>query len=111
MMNASFLRAIAGGEHRMPLCADNLLVDLDLHEDNLPTGTSLRIGAAVCEVTYRAHIGCSKFERPYGMDALNFTNSKTCEAQRLRALFIPNHRTGLIRLAKLSKHSFPSNST
>src|SRR2546430_1912680 len=51
VMNSRFLEAISGGAERMSLAGDNLIVDLDLHEDNVPPGTRLRIGPAVLEVT------------------------------------------------------------
>ena len=98
MMNASFQRTIAGDEDRMTLAGDNLLVDLDLNKDNLPTGARLRIGSSVVEVTDLPHTGCSKFERRYGIDALNFTSSHTHKFQRLRGLFVRTIKPGLIRV-------------
>src|SRR5438045_1762031 len=39
MMNDRFLRQVAGGEDDMCLAGDNLIVDLELSEANLPTGS------------------------------------------------------------------------
>ena len=44
LMNARFLRQIAGAEDAMCLAGDNLIVDLDLSEENLPAGSRLAIG-------------------------------------------------------------------
>ena len=98
MMNSRFLRVIAGGEERMPLSGDNLLVDLDLSDENLPSGTRLKIGTAVFEVTDIPHTGCAKFQRRYGVDALEVVNSETYKARRLRGLFTRAIQPGKIRV-------------
>lgn len=97
VMNSRFLRIIAGDDTRMPLAGDNLLVDLDLSEENLPTGAQLQIGTATFEVTDIPHTGCQKFQRRYGKDALEFVNGETYKAQRLRGLFIRTIQAGKIQ--------------
>ena len=86
VMNSRFLEAIAGEAERMSLAGDNLIVDLDLHEDNLPPGTRLRIGRALVEVTNVPHTGCSKFERRYGKAVLDLTNTPEGSAMHLRGV-------------------------
>jgi len=86
VMNSRFLEVIAGEVERMNLAGDNLIVDLDLHIDNLPTGTRLRIGQALLEVTDSPHTGCKKFQQRYGKDALDITNTPEGSAMRLRGL-------------------------
>ena len=49
-MRADVARLIADGQD-LSLFGDNLLVELDLSVENLPAGTRLRIGTALCEVT------------------------------------------------------------
>jgi MOSC domain-containing protein YiiM len=97
-MNARFLEAIAGSGDRMNLAGDNLIVDLDLQESNLPLGTRLRIGQAVIEVTDRPHTGCSKFERRYGNAMRDLTNSPEGMALRLRGLYARVVHEGEVRL-------------
>ena len=66
---------------------DQLYVDLDLSVDNLPPGTRLAIGgSAVVEVTEEPHLGCGKFIKRYGVEALKIVNSDTGRAMRLRGL-------------------------
>jgi MOSC domain-containing protein YiiM len=66
---------------------DQLYVDLDLSVDNLPPRTRLAVGeSAVVEVTEEPHLGCGKFIKRYGVDALKFVNSATGRAMRLRGL-------------------------
>jgi MOSC domain-containing protein YiiM len=70
LMNVHMLRAVCeGDEARMPLSGDNLLVDLDLSEANLPIGTRLCMGAAVLRVSPVPHRPCDKFVRRFGARA------------------------------------------
>ncbi len=82
----------------MPLAGDNLVVDLDLHENNLPAGTRLRIGQAVIEVTDLPHTGCKKFHGRYGKEALVLVNSAEGRVLRLRGLYARIIRGGEIRV-------------
>lgn len=72
-------------EHRA-LAGDQLHVDLDLSEANLPTGTRLAIGGAVIEVTDQPHTGCAKFGERFGADALRFVNVGAGRELRLRGI-------------------------
>jgi MOSC domain-containing protein YiiM len=97
VINSRFLEAIAEDAERMALSGDNLVVDLDLHQDNLPVGARLRIGEAVLEVTDHPHTGCVKFERRYGKAALDLTNTPEGLAARLRGLLARVIQEGDIR--------------
>jgi MOSC domain-containing protein YiiM len=88
VMNSRFLRLIAGSEDRISLAGDNLIIDLDLSDKNLPPGTRLQIGGALFETTDLAHTGCEKFKSRYGADALELVNSDAYKSQRLRGLFL-----------------------
>lgn len=65
---------------------DQLYVDLDLSAENLPTGARIAVGDAVLEVTAEPHLGCGKFSRRFGVDALKVVNSATGRAMRLRGV-------------------------
>jgi hypothetical protein len=84
LMNARAARLVASGVERAPLAGDQLYVDLDLSEANLPPGSRLRIGSAVIEITAEPHRGCQKFTQRFGLAALRFVNSETGAALRLR---------------------------
>lgn len=76
IMNARFLRQIAGHDDAVALAGDNLIVDLDLSEENLPPGSRLTIGAgAVIEINATPHTGCGAFQKRYGADARAFMNN------------------------------------
>jgi len=88
LMNARFLRQIAGGDEAICLAGDNLIVDLDLSAANLPAGSRLAIGAeVVLEISELPHTGCSKLESRYGREARTFMNSKRGKALNLRGRY------------------------
>jgi hypothetical protein len=86
IMNARAIALLAQDPARWPLAGDQLYVDLDLSEENLPPGTRLAIGSAVIEVTAQPHTGCKKFMARFGADALKFVNSPTGRALHLRGI-------------------------
>jgi MOSC domain-containing protein YiiM len=98
VMNARFLEAIAGDAERMNLAGDNLIVDLDLHESNLPAGTRLRVGQAVIEVTDHPHTACVKFECRYGKTMRELADTREGLALRLRGLYARVIHEGEVRL-------------
>ncbi|MEL7208423.1 MAG: MOSC domain-containing protein, partial [Actinomycetota bacterium] len=59
LMGARAIRAIAGDPDRWAPAGDQLYVDLDLSEANLPPGTRLRIGRAEAEVSPAPHRAAS----------------------------------------------------
>ncbi len=86
IMNSRILAQIAGSPERMPLAGDQLIVDLDLSEANLPPWTKLAIGTAVIEITDQPHNGCAKFSRRFGVDAHRFVNSPLGKELHLRGI-------------------------
>ena len=74
-----------------PLAGDQLYLDLDLSEGNLPAGSQLAFGdpdapGAVIEVTEQPHTGCAKFVARFGPDAMRFVNGRVGRPRRLRGL-------------------------
>jgi MOSC domain len=76
------MTVIASGNDVVALAGDQIYVDLDISEANLPAGTRLLMGSAVLEVTDKPHTGCGLFKARFGADALRFVN--TGEGRRLR---------------------------
>jgi MOSC domain-containing protein YiiM len=97
LMNARAVALLAGARERWPLAGDQLYVDLDLSDENLPPGTRLEIGSAVLEVSAAPHRGCKKFMARYGLDALKFVNSEVGYALNLRGINARVVRSGTIR--------------
>ena len=87
VMNHRMVAFLAGDDpDRRALAGDQLFVDLDLSEDNLPTGTRLAIGTAVIEVTEMPHRGCAKFMARFGEEAMRFVNGRLGRELRLRGI-------------------------
>lgn len=86
VMNARIIGLVAQTEERWPLAGDQLYVDLDLSDENLPPGTRLAIGSAVLEVSAVPHTGCRKFSDRFGVDAMKFVNSPEGKQLHLRGI-------------------------
>ena len=84
IMNSRAAALVAGPVDRWPLCGDQLYVDLDISEANLPAGSRLRVGATVVEITEPPHTGCAKFTERFGLDAMRVVNSPEGRSLRLR---------------------------
>jgi MOSC domain-containing protein YiiM len=97
LMNARVIALIAQEKARWPLAGDQLYVDLDLSEDNLPPGTRLSLGTALIEVTAVPHLGCKKFVARFGLDAMKFVNSPLGRQLHLRGINAKVIRPGHIR--------------
>lgn len=99
IMNARFLRQIAGIDDDMCLAGDNLIVDLDLSEANLPAGSRLQFGSeVVIEISALSHTGCSKFAGRYGSEARSFANNPRGSALHLRGRYARIVHGGVICL-------------
>lgn len=97
LMNVRVVEAVAGSMKRWPLAGDQLYVDLDLSQANLPPGTRLSIGTAVIEITPQPHRGCDKFAARFGIDALKFVNSAEGRALGLRGVNAKVVQAGRVR--------------
>jgi len=97
IMNSRAVALVAGSRDRWPLAGDQLFVDLDLSETNLPPGTMLELGSALLEITAKPHTGCSKFAARFGQDAMQFVNSVLGKELHLRGLNARVVRAGPVR--------------
>lgn len=86
LMNSRVAALVAQDKERWPLAGDQLYVDMDLSEANLPAGTRLKLGGAVIEVSAVPHTGCKKFVERFGMDAVKFVNSAEGKQRHLRGI-------------------------
>ena len=86
IMNARVINLVAQTKERWPLAGDQLYVDLDLSDENLPPGTRLAIGDAIIEVTAEPHTGCKKFVARFGLEAMKFVNSGLGKKINLRGI-------------------------
>ncbi|MHA1548548.1 MAG: MOSC domain-containing protein [Alphaproteobacteria bacterium] len=84
VINARFLALIAQDRARWALAGDNLVIDMDLTPENLPSGTRLAIGAAVIEISDYPHFPCADFAERYGRDATVYVARGRGRELRLR---------------------------
>lgn len=103
IMNARVIALLAQDEARWPLAGDQLYVDMDLSDDNIPPGTRLALGSAVIEVSAQPHSGCKKFSSRFGMDAIKFVNSPEGKQLHLRGINTRVIQAGMIRVGDVLK--------
>jgi hypothetical protein len=105
VMNARVIELLAQEPERWALAGDQLYVDFDLSEANVPPGTRLAIGDAVIEITAPPHLGCKKFSARFGPDAMKFVNSPEGKQLHLRGVNAKVVQEGTVRIAyTVEKH-------
>lgn len=96
-MTASQVMACFTGDD-ITRCGDNLYVDFNLTEAELPVGTVLEIGSAHLRVSDVENDACGKFADRFGKDALKFVREPANRPLRLRGIFLQIVRSGSIHL-------------
>ena len=97
IMNARVAGLLAQDADRWQLFGDQLYIDFELSEANLPSGARLALGDAVIEVTPVDHTGCKKFAERFGVDAVKFVSTPEGKALRLRGMYAKVVQPGPIR--------------
>lgn len=97
VINSRLIALLAQDENRWKLAGDQLFIDLDLSNENLPAGTRLAIGSAVIEITPKPHNGCKKFVERFGLEAMKFVNSTVGKQFHLRGIYAKVVQSGVIR--------------
>ncbi len=98
IMNSRVTALVAQHKDRWQLAGDQLYLDLDLSEKNVPARTRFAIGAAVIEVSPQPHLGCRKFVSRFGLEAMQFVNSPVGRQLRLRGINARVVQAGVIRV-------------
>jgi MOSC domain-containing protein YiiM len=97
IMNARAIALFAGDDRtRWAAAGDQLYVDINLSDDNLPAGSRLQLGTAIVEVTEKPHTGCAKFAERFGMDVARFVNSADGTELHLRGINARVVRAGTV---------------
>jgi hypothetical protein len=86
LMNARVAAAVAVTRDRWPLAGDQIYVDMDISQANLPAGSRIRVGDAVVEISEVPHTGCAKFSGRFGKEALRFVNVGPGRDNRFRGV-------------------------
>ena len=85
-MQTDVAELIANGQP-LELAGDNLYLALDLSKENLPTGSRIRIGGVLLEVTPMPHNGCKKFRARFGDGAHRFVCDPGLRHHNLRGIY------------------------
>lgn len=96
VMSARAIEVVSPDVTRRPLAGDQLYLDIDLSDENLPPGSRLRIGSAVIEITPKPHTGCAKFAARFGPEATRFVNTGEGKRLHLRGVCAKVIEGGLI---------------
>lgn len=80
------------------LLGDNLFATLDTSAANLPPGTLVQVGSALCRVTPKSHNGCKKFAARVGDDAWEITAADGWRQAQLRGVHLQVLETGRVTL-------------
>lgn len=98
LMNSRAVELITQSAERWALAGDQLYVDFDLSEDNVPAGTLLAIGSVVLEASAKDHTGCTKFSERFGADAYKFVNSPEGARMNLRGINAKVIKAGVVHV-------------
>jgi len=108
LMSSRAAQLAARSKDRWALAGDQLYVDLDLSEENLPAGTRLMLGSAVLELTAVPHTGCKKFVERFGLETMKFYNSPVGRSLRLRGANAKVVQAGSVRVGDSVRKVVPS---
>jgi MOSC domain-containing protein YiiM len=87
VMQYDVAELIANGQPLM-LFGDQMFLELDLSESNLPAGSLIRAGSATFEVTSLPHNGCRKFRARFGEGAHRFVTMHELRHLNLRGIYL-----------------------
>jgi MOSC domain-containing protein YiiM len=102
-MNSRVAALVARIKDRWQLAGDQLYLDLDMSEENLPADTRFSLGSAVIEVTSPPHLGCQKFVARFGREAMKFVNSPLGKQLHLRGINARVVQGGIIRVGDVAR--------
>ncbi len=99
VMSSRAAALVADGDDRddWAQAGDQLYVDFDVSESNLPVGSRITVGEVVLEVSAEPHLGCGKFIKRFGIDAMKLVNSDEGRALRLRGVNTKVVQAGKVR--------------
>jgi hypothetical protein len=83
---------------RVPHPGDNIAVDMNLTEENLPEGTLLAAGTAILRISDEPNDGCVKWKVRCGRPAYDWITHPAHLPLRLRGLFCSVEQDGEMRL-------------
>ena len=98
LINVHVIRSLARGHSDASMSGDNLHVDLDLTEANLPPGTRLDVGQAQLEVSSMPHRPCASFASRFGASGAKKVARADRRGRRGRGVLCTVVRGGVVRV-------------
>jgi len=98
LMNSRVAQLLAGDKARGAEAGDQLFVDLDISQDNLPPGTRIQLGEVVMQISTLPHTGCTKFARRFGGHARKWTATEEGARERRRGVYARVIQDGEIKV-------------
>ena len=98
LMNARVANLLAGEKSRWAEAGDQLFVDLDISQDNLPPGARIQLGEVIMQISTLPHTGCTKFARRFGGHARKWTATEAGERERRRGVYAHVVQDGEIKV-------------
>lgn len=103
IMNSRVAALVARTKDRWQLAGDQLYLDMDLSEENMPVASRFSLGSAIIEVTSPPHLGCQKFVARFGLEAMKFVNSPLGKQLHLRGINARVIQGGIIRMGDIAR--------
>lgn len=97
VMETAVAEVIANGQD-LSLFGDNLIINLDISEQNLPIGSLLQAGEARLEITPEPHTGCAQYQHRFGREALRYISSLQRRVLRLRGVYMKVVKDGVVSM-------------
>ena len=99
VMNARAAELVSGDPQpeTWAQCGDQLYIDLDISEANMPAGTRIAVGEAILEVQAEPHTGCVQFRSWWGPEALRHISTKEGLSLRMRGANTRVVQAGVVR--------------
>ena len=98
----NYAHTIANGQN-IDLHGDNLFLDLDLSESNLPAHSELRLGEVLLVVTPMPHHGCKKWAQRFGLGPMQLNAAEHFRKCRLRGIYLRVIESGRVRVGDVAK--------
>ncbi|MDE2777936.1 MAG: MOSC domain-containing protein [Chloroflexota bacterium] len=98
LMNSRVAQLLAGDKARWAEAGDQLFIDLDISQDNLPPGTRIQLGEVVMQISTLPHTGCTKFARRFGGHARKWTATEAGARERRRGVYARVIQDGEIKV-------------
>ena len=84
-----------------PHPGDTFVADMDMSENNLPTGQLLSVGSAILRVSEVFNDGCAKWKSRYGDSAFHWVRDPKNRVHRLRGILCSVEKDGKFRTGDL----------